>query len=364
MVVGGPNTRADYHIELGEELFYQLTGDMVLETVERGERKAVRIREGHVFVLPGRVPHSPQRLAGTVGLVVERDRVAGELDGLRYYTRDGRILYEEWFACTDLGTQLKPVIERFFASDAHASGEPARAYGPPPYELDTSSALMEPVALRDWVAAHAAPGAGGCGVLCGPGAVDPALRGLAFSAAVHTAPSPAWAPPTPDGQAAEKGGAPAEGGGGDGTRQQGVEVEGAEGAPAGSAGGGSGTAAGGSSDDSSGGGGGGPPLHHFCAPRASEVFLFALPLPPTAPLGDDEERALAPCAPSPPTRVTLRDEATGAVRRFDLPPGHVLLVPGGARFRARVDFAVGGPGVLVTTNAAFERGAPSGGPRA
>jgi hypothetical protein len=47
-----------------------------------------------------------------------------------------------------------------------------------------------------------------------------------------------------------------------------------------------------------------------------------------------------------------------------LPPGHVLHVPGGARVRARVDFAAGGPGVLVTTNAAFERGAPSGGPRA
>eukprot|EP00158_Paraphelidium_tribonemae_P000039 Partr_v1_DN12014_c0_g1_i1_m13143 putative Catalyzes the oxidative ring opening of 3- hydroxyanthranilate to 2-amino-3-carboxymuconate semialdehyde, which spontaneously cyclizes to quinolinate (By similarity) len=118
MVVGGPNSREDYHIEEGEEIFFQLTGAMTVEAMERGARKPVPIPEGHIFCLPGRIPHSPQRLAGTVGLVIERDRLPGEIDGLRWYCRDGstRVLYEEWFACTDLGVQLKPVINRFFAS--------------------------------------------------------------------------------------------------------------------------------------------------------------------------------------------------------------------------------------------------------
>lgn len=103
-------------------------GDMVLETMEHGQRKPVRIPQGHIFALPGRIPHSPQRLAGTVGLVIERDRVPGELDGLRYYTRDGsgNVLFEEWFHCTDLGTQLKPVIDRFFASECYKTGIPDR----------------------------------------------------------------------------------------------------------------------------------------------------------------------------------------------------------------------------------------------
>lgn len=128
MVVGGPNARADYHIEVGEELFLQLEGDMVLETMERGVPRAVRIPEGHLFCLPARVPHSPQRLAGTVGLVIERDRLAGSMDGLRWYARDGsgRVLYEEWFHCSDLGTQLKPVIERFMASECYRTGVPDR----------------------------------------------------------------------------------------------------------------------------------------------------------------------------------------------------------------------------------------------
>lgn len=38
-----------------------------------------------IFLLPARVPHSPQRLANTIGLVIERERVEGkEYDGLRY----------------------------------------------------------------------------------------------------------------------------------------------------------------------------------------------------------------------------------------------------------------------------------------
>lgn len=65
---------------------------MTVEAMERGARKPVPIPEGHIFCLPGRIPHSPQRLAGTVGLVIERDRLPGETDGLRWCvnTESGR----------------------------------------------------------------------------------------------------------------------------------------------------------------------------------------------------------------------------------------------------------------------------------
>ena len=76
MVVGGPNARKDYHVDPGEEFFYQLEGDMVLKTIQDGRPIDVPIREGEVLLLPPVVPHSPQRRADTVGLVVERQRHA------------------------------------------------------------------------------------------------------------------------------------------------------------------------------------------------------------------------------------------------------------------------------------------------
>ena len=42
MVVGGPNSRTDFHVDPGAEFFYQLEGDMTLRIVEDGKVKAVR----------------------------------------------------------------------------------------------------------------------------------------------------------------------------------------------------------------------------------------------------------------------------------------------------------------------------------
>jgi len=60
MIVGGPNRRADYHLEVGEEIFLQLTGGMELPVVAQGAHQTVCIGEGEIFFLPGRIPHSPQ----------------------------------------------------------------------------------------------------------------------------------------------------------------------------------------------------------------------------------------------------------------------------------------------------------------
>lgn len=116
-VVGGPNARQDYHVDPGEEFFYQLEGDMLLRTVQEGSRVDVPIRQGEVFLLPARMPHSPQRFADTIGLVIERDRRPGELDGLQWYCeRCGALLYEEFFELSDIERQFPPVFERFFGN--------------------------------------------------------------------------------------------------------------------------------------------------------------------------------------------------------------------------------------------------------
>jgi 3-hydroxyanthranilate 3,4-dioxygenase len=122
MVVGGPNARKDYHFDEGEEFFYQLEGDITLKVVENGIPKAIPIREGEIFLLPPKVPHSPQRPANTVGLVVERKRIPDELDGFLWFCEKcGNKLYEEYLQVTNIVTQLPPIFDRFYNSPEHST---------------------------------------------------------------------------------------------------------------------------------------------------------------------------------------------------------------------------------------------------
>ncbi|XP_070578868.1 3-hydroxyanthranilate 3,4-dioxygenase-like [Ptychodera flava] len=152
--VGGPNVRKDYHIEEGEELFFMVKGDMCLKIVEQGKNVDVPIKEGEIFLLPARIPHSPQRQKDTIGLVLERERSEDELDGLRYYV-DGTLdsLYEKWFHCVDLGTQLAPIIKGFFASEQYKTGKPILEELPekPPMDIDTKTTVEQPFVLKDWI---------------------------------------------------------------------------------------------------------------------------------------------------------------------------------------------------------------------
>ena len=116
-VVGGPNSRTDYHHDEGAELFYQLEGEMLLKTIQNGRRVDIPIRAGEIYLLPPRVPHSPQRYANTVGLVVERVRRADELDGFMWFCpKCNNKLHEEFLHVADIVKDLPPVFARFYGS--------------------------------------------------------------------------------------------------------------------------------------------------------------------------------------------------------------------------------------------------------
>ncbi|KAL1523105.1 hypothetical protein AB1Y20_018062 [Prymnesium parvum] len=161
MLVGGPNERTDFHIEEGSELFYQLRGSMQLPIVHAGRREVVHIHEGQIFLLPSRIPHSPQRPEpGSLGLVVERQRGEDEApDGLRWYvdfeTCD-EVLWERYFHCRDLGKDLAPVVEAFRQSEEYRTGRPtgAHVFDRPPLIQDTGTVVPGPFHLRDWLAKH------------------------------------------------------------------------------------------------------------------------------------------------------------------------------------------------------------------
>ncbi|WP_266203756.1 3-hydroxyanthranilate 3,4-dioxygenase [Pontibacter kalidii] len=120
MVVGGPNARKDYHYDEGEEFFYQLEGDIVLKIIEDGKPVDIPIKEGEIFLLPPRVPHSPQRPANTVGLVMERYRKPGEQDGFLWFCENcGNKLYEEYADVSDIVGQLPVIMSHFWDSMEH-----------------------------------------------------------------------------------------------------------------------------------------------------------------------------------------------------------------------------------------------------
>ena len=120
MIVGGPNARTDYHHDEGPEFFYQLEGEMVLKLQEDGAVRDIPIRAGETFLLPPRVPHSPQRLPDSIGLVIERKRLPHELDGLLWFCeRCNDKLYEEFFPLQNIETDFPAVFDRFYSSREH-----------------------------------------------------------------------------------------------------------------------------------------------------------------------------------------------------------------------------------------------------
>ena len=95
-VTRGPNSRKDFHIDPGDEIFYQLEGDLNLHymTSEKSHEVAV-IKARELFLLPSNVPHSPRRGEGSWTLVVERKRRPEEQDLFVWFCENCRTkLYE------------------------------------------------------------------------------------------------------------------------------------------------------------------------------------------------------------------------------------------------------------------------------
>jgi 3-hydroxyanthranilate 3,4-dioxygenase len=116
-VVGGPNRRTDYHDDPYEEFFFQLRGNMVLRVIDEGKPRDIPIREGEILLIPPHFRHSPQREAGSVGLVVEKIRSLEVDDAFEWYC-------PACFACVhrvevnvqNIVKDLPPLFDGFYAS--------------------------------------------------------------------------------------------------------------------------------------------------------------------------------------------------------------------------------------------------------
>ena len=119
MVVGGPNARKDYHYNETEELFYQVEGEITVFIQEEGQKKAMKLLAGDMYLHPAKVPHSPARSEGSVGLVIEKKRAGkGFSDGLLWYCDTcNHKLHEVYFELHDIEKDFLPHFQEYYASE-------------------------------------------------------------------------------------------------------------------------------------------------------------------------------------------------------------------------------------------------------
>ena len=113
-VTRGPNSRKDFHIDPGDEIFHQLEGELNLYYMTPGnKRELAHIKAGELFLLPAYVPHSPRRGEGSWTLVIERKRRASEQDRFVWFCEKcGNKLYETTVAFDDPADAVKLATER------------------------------------------------------------------------------------------------------------------------------------------------------------------------------------------------------------------------------------------------------------
>ncbi|MDH6115101.1 3-hydroxyanthranilate 3,4-dioxygenase [Kitasatospora sp. MAP12-15] len=115
-VVGGPNQRTDFHVDPYEEFFYQVKGDMHVDVMTTDGPRTVHIREGQMWVLPGELPHSPQRPdPGSIGVVIERVRTEGTLERFQWYCLEcSALVHSVELQVRDIVADLPPVFHAFY----------------------------------------------------------------------------------------------------------------------------------------------------------------------------------------------------------------------------------------------------------
>jgi 3-hydroxyanthranilate 3,4-dioxygenase len=118
MIVAGPNARKDYHYNETEELFYQLEGNITVRIQEEGEAVDIPLGPGDMYLHPPKVPHSPIRSEGSIGLVIERVRKAEHKDGLMWFCDNCNTkLHDTYFDLTNIEKDFLPRFKEFYGSE-------------------------------------------------------------------------------------------------------------------------------------------------------------------------------------------------------------------------------------------------------
>ncbi|WP_026978546.1 3-hydroxyanthranilate 3,4-dioxygenase [Flavobacterium tegetincola] len=119
MIVAGPNARKDYHFNETEELFYQLEGSITVYVQDEGNKVAMQLNAGDMYLHPAKTPHSPVRSENSIGLVIEKKREGQNLkDGLLWFCEKcNHKLHEVYFELKDIEKDFLPHFKHFYSSE-------------------------------------------------------------------------------------------------------------------------------------------------------------------------------------------------------------------------------------------------------
>jgi 3-hydroxyanthranilate 3,4-dioxygenase len=134
-VARGRPYRSEFHINPSDEVMYMLRGEMRLHSrTPAGAEEIAVLREGSIIYTPGGIPHSPRFPPDAFALIIERKRVAGEVDRFQWYCPAcDALVHEEPFTVADYA--LDPVSRayaRFFDSEALRTCAACRHVTPDP----------------------------------------------------------------------------------------------------------------------------------------------------------------------------------------------------------------------------------------
>ena len=78
--------------------------------------KDVHIKEGDIYLLPPKIPHSPQRVVNTVGLVIEYPRSKKMKDALEWYCENcNNLLYRKKFKLDNIETDMPKIFDKYYS---------------------------------------------------------------------------------------------------------------------------------------------------------------------------------------------------------------------------------------------------------
>jgi 3-hydroxyanthranilate 3,4-dioxygenase len=128
-IARGREYRSEFHLNPSYEIQYSLKGDLNLHyRTPEGKEEVAVVPEGSCLFQPPMVPHSPRFAPTSFQLVIERARIAGEIDTFHWYCKGcDKLLHVETYTVDDY--KADPVTRAYERLNASVEARTCKSCG-------------------------------------------------------------------------------------------------------------------------------------------------------------------------------------------------------------------------------------------